>query len=102
MKNLSSAVGGILDEALQADLGWDDDGGEEGEHVWLILGTARGAAIGLLLSFVHPSSLFFSSSLPQPSPPLPPLLACSCVSFLHVTNNLLEKWCGVAPFLGKR
>ena len=52
---MSSAVGGILDEALKADLGWDDDGGEEGEHVWLILGTARGAAIGLLLSFVHPS-----------------------------------------------
>jgi hypothetical protein len=62
MKNLSSAVGGILDEALQADLGWDDDGGEEGEHVWLILGTARGAAIGLLLSFVHPSVI---SSLPH-------------------------------------
>ena len=94
MKNLSSAVGGILDEALQADLGWDDDGGEEGEHVWLILGTARGAAIGLLLSFVHPSVF---SSLPHfLNPPHPFRLFWLVRVFLFYMSRITFWKSGVA------
>jgi hypothetical protein len=78
---MSSNVGVFFDEALKADLGWDDDGGEEGilatclAHSWVF--SAQRARHS---TFLHsPLGFSFSSScpsllcpLPPPRPPSPP------------------------------